>query len=318
MTAVLKKSILLVAFVLIAAAAAPAAGRKPVVIAPSVRVGGVVVGGLTSEPARARLDRAFTNAIPIRFGKDSLAVSPAHFGTSAAVNAAVSAALQERAGGKVAVRVRLEPQSVDAYVVWLARRYRRAPVNARVSGVDPALRPVIAPDKPGVVVRQAAMRHAIVRALQTGSRKPLKLIVKAIPPKLTRAHFGPVIVISRGGNALRLFNGRRFVQSFGVATGRAQYPTPSGIFAVVDMQRDPWWRPPHSDWAKGLKPIPPGPGNPLGTRWMGLSAPGVGIHGTPDDSSIGYSASHGCIRMHIPDAAWLFEHVHMGTPVVIV
>ena len=44
----------------------------------------------------------------------------------------------------------------------------------------------------------------------------------------------------------------------------------------------------------------PGPGNPLGTRWMGLSAAGVGIHGTPDDASIGYSASHGCIRMHIP------------------
>jgi lipoprotein-anchoring transpeptidase ErfK/SrfK len=50
---------------------------------------------------------------------------------------------------------------------------------------------------------------------------------------------------------------------------------------------------------------------------MGLSAPGVGIHGTPDDTSIGYSASHGCIRMHIPDAEWLFHHVKLGTPVVI-
>jgi lipoprotein-anchoring transpeptidase ErfK/SrfK len=50
---------------------------------------------------------------------------------------------------------------------------------------------------------------------------------------------------------------------------------------------------------------------------MGLSAPGVGIHGTPDDASIGYSASHGCIRMHIPDAEWLFHHVQIGTPVVI-
>jgi lipoprotein-anchoring transpeptidase ErfK/SrfK len=50
---------------------------------------------------------------------------------------------------------------------------------------------------------------------------------------------------------------------------------------------------------------------------MGLTAPGVGIHGTPDDASIGYSASHGCIRMHIPDAEWLFTHVELGTPVVI-
>ena len=61
-----------------------------------------------------------------------------------------------------------------------------------------------------------------------------------------------------------------------------------------------------------------GPGNPLGTRWMGLSAPGVGIHGTPSDASIGYSVSHGCIRMHIPDAEWLFVRVRIGTPVYIV
>ena len=51
---------------------------------------------------------------------------------------------------------------------------------------------------------------------------------------------------------------------------------------------------------------------------MGLSAPGVGIHGTPDDASIGYSASHGCIRMHVPDAEWLFDNADWGTPVVIV
>jgi lipoprotein-anchoring transpeptidase ErfK/SrfK len=84
------------------------------------------------------------------------------------------------------------------------------------------------------------------------------------------------------------------------------------------MQRNPWWRPPDSPWAQGLKPIPPGPGNPLGTRWMGLDAAGVGMHGTPDDASIGYSASHGCIRMHVPDAEWLFNQVHIGTPVFIV
>jgi lipoprotein-anchoring transpeptidase ErfK/SrfK len=51
---------------------------------------------------------------------------------------------------------------------------------------------------------------------------------------------------------------------------------------------------------------------------MGLSAPGVGIHGTPDSASIGYSASHGCIRMRIPEAEWLFSHVRVGTPVFIV
>jgi lipoprotein-anchoring transpeptidase ErfK/SrfK len=50
---------------------------------------------------------------------------------------------------------------------------------------------------------------------------------------------------------------------------------------------------------------------------MGLSAPGVGIHGTDAPTSIGYSASHGCIRMHVPEAEWLFEHIRVGTTVVI-
>ena len=60
------------------------------------------------------------------------------------------------------------------------------------------------------------------------------------------------------------------------------------------------------------------PATRSGTRWMGLSAPYVGIHGTPDAASIGYSASHGCIRMLIPQVEWLFTQVDVGTPVFIV
>jgi lipoprotein-anchoring transpeptidase ErfK/SrfK len=84
------------------------------------------------------------------------------------------------------------------------------------------------------------------------------------------------------------------------------------------MQRNPWWYRPDAGWAVGASPIPPGPGNPLGTRWMGLSYGWVGIHGTPDAGSIGYLASNWCIRMRIPEAEWLFERVHVGTPVFIV
>ena len=83
--------------------------------------------------------------------------------------------------------------------------------------------------------------------------------------------------------------------------------------------KNPWWYPPVQDsWAKGLKPVPPGPSNPLGTRWMGLSAPGVGIHGTDEPWSIGHSESHGCIRMQVSSAEWLFTRVRIGTPVFIV
>ncbi len=64
--------------------------------------------------------------------------------------------------------------------------------------------------------------------------------------------------------------------------------------------------------------MPPGAGNPLGTRWMGISSPYVGIHGTFNAWSIGYSASHGCVRMLIPEVEWLFVRVDVGTPVFIV
>jgi L,D-transpeptidase ErfK/SrfK len=97
-----------------------------------------------------------------------------------------------------------------------------------------------------------------------------------------------------------------------------RYPTPLGRFRIVVKWKNPWWYPPDSDWAEGKEPIPPGPGNPLGTRWMGISAPGVGIHGTPDAASLGYSLSHGCIRMAISEAEWLFTRIDVGTTVFIV
>ncbi len=172
--------------------------------------------------------------------------------------------------------------------------------------------------KPGVAVDVNAMLGALPRLLSDGTRAPLQLITRPVPAQRTIAHFGPVIVVTRATNTLRLYNGRKLVRTFPVATGQAIYPTPAGVWRIMNKQRDPWWYPPTYDaWAKGLKPVPPGPSNPLGTRWMGLNAPGVGIHGTDAPTSIGYSASHGCVRMHVPDAEWLFEHVRVGTPVVI-
>ena len=151
-----------------------------------------------------------------------------------------------------------------------------------------------------------------------GTRATIVLKARYKQPSVTRSTIGRVIVIRRGDNKLTLYNGMKVMRTFTVATGQAIYPTPLGKFSIVVMWKNPWWYPPNSPWAAGENPIPPGPGNPLGTRWMGLSAPGVGIHGTPEDGSIGYSLSHGCIRMHIPQAEWLFNHVTVGTPVYIV
>ena len=101
------------------------------------------------------------------------------------------------------------------------------------------------------------------------------------------------------------------------AVGQPAYPTPLGTFSIITKVVDPTWTPPNSPWAQGALPIPPGPDNPLGTRWMGISAANVGIHGTNDPTSIGYSVSHGCIRMQIPDVERLFDLVYVGTSVTI-
>ena len=125
------------------------------------------------------------------------------------------------------------------------------------------------------------------------------------------------IVVDLSDLRLYLYRGDTLVRSYPVATGQPSYPTPTGTFVVTSMQKNPTWYPPNSDWAKDAEPIPPGIDNPLGTRWIGTSAPGVGIHGTPDDASIGTYASHGCIRMHIADVEDLYERVVVGMTVVI-
>ena len=141
-------------------------------------------------------------------------------------------------------------------------------------------------------------------------------------PAVGTADLGRAIVIRRGSNQLffyKVADKPKLIRQFKVATGRSEYPTPLGKFEVVNKQQNPWWYPPAgSAWAQGAEPIPPGANNPLGTRWMGLSVPYVGIHGTPNPASIGYSASHGCIRMLIPQVEWLFTQVDLGTPVFIV
>ncbi len=314
---ILLRSLAVLTVAAVACATAPAGGRSPVPVAAGVSVAGVPVGGLTWQPARERLQQAFEKPLRFEFGRESWRVAPERLGASAAVDATLDDAIRARAGAAVALRLSFSATDVRRYVEGVARRLHEPARDARLAGVVD-LRPAFTVPAAGREVRRAVLAKAIERALRTGNRAPIRVRVRSIAPRVTADNFGAVVVIRRGSNELYLYDGPTLVRSFRVATGTARYPTPLGTFSIVDMQRDPWWRPPDSDWAKGLKPVPPGPGNPLGTRWMGITAPGVGIHGTPDAASIGYSASHGCIRMQIPEAEWLFGHVAIGTPVVIV
>jgi len=313
---VLRTLVAIVAATGLACAAAPASTPSPL-IAQGVTVSGVRVGGLTAEPARARLEWVFSRPVTIRTPRGPVRVTPDQVGASSSISAAVSSALAATPESRIALPIRLSPVRIAGVVRSLARRFDRTPVDATVTGATTG-GPTFSPAKDGNAVDTKAVRASLARALHTGDRRALMLVEHPVPPARTAANFGPVIVIVRATNTLTLYDGSRVVRRFPVATGQAIYPTPAGLWHIMDKQQDPWWYPPTYDaWAKGLKPVPPGPSNPLGTRWMGLNAPGVGIHGTDAPTSIGYSASHGCIRMHVPDAEWLFERVSVGTPVVI-
>jgi lipoprotein-anchoring transpeptidase ErfK/SrfK len=288
----------------------------PVLIAPGITLAGMPVGGMSNEQAQAALLPAFAKPVRLVYGDRRWRIVPARFGAKATISEGVADALRAPADSAVALTSEVDEQEVRTFVRALDKRVSYPAKNAELKGLE-GLRPQFTADRPGLQVLRQLTAQRIVRALQSPQIRRTRVAAKVVEPERTVLKFGPVIVIRRGANELRYYQGAKLVRKFGVATGQAIYPTPTGTFSIVDMQLNPWWRPPDSDWAKGLEPIPPGPGNPLGTRWMGLSAPGVGIHGTPDDTSIGYSASHGCIRMHIPDAEWLFHHVKLGTPVVI-
>jgi len=288
----------------------------PQTIAPGVTIGGVPVGDLTAAEAIAAVNDDFKQPLTVLVAGRTLAPTPKSLGAVAVVRPAVARALSEPAGTVLKLRVTLNRARTGAYLKAVAKRFDREPVDARL-GLK-RLQPWVTRQKPGRELRQLASMSAIFTSLVKNDHAAVKVRFRELKPSVGRSSIGPVIVIRRGSNRLFLYDGMRFERSFGVATGQSSYPTPLGRWSVVVKWRNPWWYPPNSPWAQGEKPVPPGPGNPLGTRWMGLSASGVGIHGTPDDASIGYSASHGCIRMHISDAEWLFNHVSIGTTVFIV
>ena len=288
----------------------------PDVLPAGVTIGGVDVGGMTPEAAYALVRETFERPLVLLVAGRRLAPTPEQLGATAYALNAVERAKAAPSGASVTLRIAVDGRRVRAYVATLAKRFDRTPLDARL--FLRRLRPWISKDRTGRTLARTEATRAIVSALLANRKRPLRLRSKAIAPAVTRGKFGPVIVIRRGSNRLYLYSGMRFVRMFGVATGQSIYPTPLGRFGVVVKWRNPWWHPPDSDWARGQQPVPPGPGNPLGTRWMGLSARGVGIHGTPNPGSIGYSVSHGCIRMRIPEAEWLFERVRIGTTVFIV
>lgn len=119
------------------------------------------------------------------------------------------------------------------------------------------------------------------------------------------------IVVSIADRKLALFEGNQLRRTWEIAVGKPSTPTPVGVFQVANRVKNPTWFGPQG-------PVAPGPKNPVGTRWIGLSLPGYGIHGTNAPKSIGTAASKGCIRMHADDVEELFALVGAGDTVELV
>lgn len=299
-------------------AAVPAAGIPLPPIAEGVTVGGIQVGGMTSEAARAVISERVGAPINFQHEDRNWSVGPLELGADAAVEEAVVAALAAGANAALPLTVGVNLKAIRRYVARLDRKYHRDAVSSELIGLR-NFAPAFTRSKEGRRVDREHLVGQIAEALRTtyrGVRLPIPF--KPVEPKKTSSDYGSIVVIRRTSNKLFLYKGARLHRTFGVATGSSRFPTPLGEWEIVTKQRHPWWIPPDSEWAEDAEPIPPGPGNPLGTRWMGLDATAVGIHGTPDSASIGYSASHGCIRMRIPDAETLFTEVEVGTPVYVV
>jgi L,D-transpeptidase ErfK/SrfK len=121
---------------------------------------------------------------------------------------------------------------------------------------------------------------------------------------------GRMLLVSIADRKLALIENGTVKKVYPVAVGKRSAPSPTGSFLIVDRVTDP-------SYYHASKVVPPGPHNPVGTRWMGLSEKGYGIHGTNAPKSIGHAASHGCIRMTRSDLEELFSQVRVGDAVVI-
>jgi lipoprotein-anchoring transpeptidase ErfK/SrfK len=144
-----------------------------------------------------------------------------------------------------------------------------------------------------------------------------------VEPEVTTADlekkYPTVLIVDRASFQLTLYKDLEVAKTYGIAVGQVGLETPAGLYEIANKAVDPAWHVPNSDWAGDLagQVIPGGtPENPLKARWMGIYD-GVGIHGTDAEGSIGTQASHGCIRMRVPEVIELYEQVPVGAPVYI-
>ena len=212
--------------------------------------------------------------------------------------------------------------SVDRLVDRVAGKVDEPAVDAHVDLESGDITPQKA--QKGRAVKRERLRRDVQRTLLAVSDdKTVRARTRVVEPKVSTAElakeYPAILVVDRPNFTLTLYKNLENVKTYSVAIGAVGLDTPAGLYHIQNKAVDPAWTMPYSDWvapADRGKVVPPGPANPLKARWMGIFD-GAGIHGTDQTASIGTAASHGCVRMLIPDVIELYDQVPVGAPIYI-
>lgn len=311
-------------------------------LARGTRIAGVDVGGLSVGEAQAlihgRIVKRLSRPLVVVYGQRRYTLTPAEarlrVDTAGMVGAAldesrsgnfVARVYREATGARVETRVRLRVSysdaAVQAFVARIARSVDQPAVSAKV--IPSTTKLVTVHSRNGLAVyRRGLVRVLEDRLVHTGRRRVVELPTRVVHPDVSTTdlakQYPAFITIDRSTFTLRLFRDLRFYKSYRIAVGRQGLETPAGEYEINDRQVNPSWHVPNSPWAGSLagQIIPPGPADPIKARWLGFYN-GAGIHGTDDIGSLGTAASHGCIRMSIPDIEELYPLVPLHTPIYI-
>ncbi|MEA2229997.1 MAG: hypothetical protein QOF04_3627 [Solirubrobacteraceae bacterium] len=312
-------------------------------IAKGVRVGGIPLQGLSREQARAKLQRLIMQPLerPIVVHHDTSTwrLSAREARLAVDVDAIVDDVMARSRQGDIFSRTvrNLTGKSLNAditptvhysktAVVRMLDKIRgsieRKPVEATVkidsSGIERH------DSRTGLQVRASTLHKQIRRAIvSTTADRTFVARTRKLQPKLSSSElderYGTVLIVHRDSFRLTLYKRLKVAKTYSIAVGQVGLETPAGLYHIQNKAVNPAWNVPNSDWAGDLAgTVVPGgsPKNPLKARWMGIFD-GAGIHGTDAINSIGTAASHGCIRMRIPDVIELYDEVPVGAPVYI-
>jgi hypothetical protein len=294
--------------------------------------------------ARAKLKRAvlepLNQPVVARYDGHVYKLTPAQAKVGVDIDGSISQAIQRSREGNILARTarNVQGKRIDEDIK-LDIAYNHRAINRMVKRISTKIdRPARdatldleqgdinpTPSATGLSVRAAKLRRQLRRSLLSvdGSRS-VKVQTKMVEPKVTSKDladkYPAVVIVRRGAFQLSLYKHLKLAKTYGIAVGRVGLETPAGLYHVQNKAVNPAWTMPNSSWVAPKdrgKVIPGGTAeNPLKARWLGIYA-GAGIHGTDDSGSIGSAASHGCIRMRIPDVEELYPQVPVNAPVYI-